>query len=198
MKVIGLTGGVGSGKTTVANLLKKEWNAYLINTDEVAKELMQPGKISYQLVVEHFGTKILNEKGEIDRPKLAKVVFSDQKELEILNSFSHPYVEKYVLQTIEREKKSNQYPLLIVETALLIEAGYERCCDEVWYVTVSDATRRKRLKESRGYTDQKIDDIMKNQLNEEEFRAHADKVLVNEDEVDKIIQKLHEMVVNIR
>lgn len=197
MKVIGLTGGVGSGKTTVANILQSKFNACLINTDDIAKKLMKPGEISYQLVVEHFGREILDETGEINRPKLANIVFSNPNELAILNSFSHPYVKEYVLHTIEQEKKINRYSFLVVETALLIEAGYERYCDEVWYVTVSDAIRRKRLKENRGYTDQKIDSIMKNQLKEETFVAHANKIIVNEEAIDKILPKLHEMVENL-
>lgn len=190
MKVIGLTGSVGSGKSTVANVFKEKFHAFVIFTDDVAKELMKKGQISYQLTVDYFGSDILDEEGEIDRKKLASIVFQDADELKKLNSFSHPYVERYVQDTIKQIKQSGEYEYVVVETALLLEAGYQRFCDEVWFVTVNDEIRRKRLKESRGYDDAKIDSILKNQMSDMTFQSVATHILNNDCGIDKIEQKI--------
>lgn len=195
MKVIGITGSVGSGKTTVAKILKEHWNAYLIITDEVAKELMKKGNTSYRLIVAFFGVDILDARQEIDRKKLGKIVFADKDALIKLNAFTHPYVREFVLAEIKRVKAQNEASYIVVETALLIEAGYQEFCDEVWFVTAADSVKRQRLKMSRGYTDEKIDSILENQLSDEEYRKHCKVVLSNEGNLDEVMDKIENLLV---
>lgn len=195
MKVIGLTGGVGTGKSTVAKVLADKFNAYLIFTDDIARDLMRKGEISYRLVVEYFGEGILDEEKEIDRQKLATIAFGDKEKLAKLNSFSHPYVEEFVTNKIAEIKKEKQYSLIVVETALLLEVGYEKHCDEVWYVAAPEATRRARLKESRGYTDEKIDAILMNQMSDEVFRTRCSHTIENDGDIDKIEQQIQLLLV---
>ena len=195
MKIIGLTGGIGSGKSTVAKVLQEKFNAYLIFTDDVAKDLMSKGQISYKLTVDYFGQGILDETGEIDRKKLASIVFGDKEKLEKLNSFSHPYVEEFVQNKIKELKETNEYSIIVVETALLLEVGYERFCDDVWYVTAPEEVRRDRLKQSRGYSDEKIDSILKNQMSDEVFRKSCPHVLENNGPIDKIEQQIQVLLV---
>ena len=190
MKVIGLTGSVGSGKSTVAKMMEEKFHAYVIYTDEVAKDFMKPGQVSYQLTLNYFGTNILFENGEIDRGKLASIVFQDEKKLATLNSFIHPYVKEYVLETIEKVKESGVHSYCVVETALLLQAGYTGFCDEIWIVTLMDEIRRKRLKESRGYSDEKIDSILKNQLSEQKLRDAATHIIENNGDIDKLEQEI--------
>ncbi|BBF42571.1 dephospho-CoA kinase [Lachnospiraceae bacterium KM106-2] len=194
MKVIGLTGGIGSGKSTVANVLKEKFHAYLILTDDVARELMEPGGASYQAVVAYFGTQILTESGEIDRKALANIVFADQEKLETLNSLTHPLVMDYVLKKTEEIKKEGRYSCIVVESALLIQAGYIPYCDEVWYVRVPDDIRRTRLKSSRGYSDEKIDAILQKQMSNEEFELHATKIIDNDGECTQIMKKIEKIL----
>lgn len=195
MKVIGITGSVGSGKTTVAKILKEYWNAHLIITDDVAKELMTRGNISYRFIVEFFGDGILDSNQEIDRKKLGEIVFADKSALIKLNSFTHPYVREFVLEEIKRVKTLNEASFIVVETALLIEAGYQEFCDEVWYVTAKDSTKRQRLKVSRGYSDEKIDSILQNQLSDDEYRKYCKVVLPNDGDIAAIKNEIQNLLV---
>jgi dephospho-CoA kinase len=186
MKIIGLMGGVGSGKSTVADILEKEYGAHLIITDDIAKKLSEKGEESYQLIVSYFGNEILREDGEIDRKKLSGIVFADKNKLNKLNSFTHPLVMKHVINEIEQIKAYNeqkdveeQIPYVVIETALLIEAGYRNLCDTVWYVAVDDEIRKQRLMSSRGYSEEKIAAILKNQMSDKDFDDNCDKVLYN-------------------
>ncbi len=184
MKVIGLTGGIGSGKSRVANLLLKEFLAYVIYTDDIARDQMKKGGCSYEQVVKHFGTKILDENGEINREKLAKIIFQQEELVKLLNSLTHPNVHQEVLRQIEEvRRKEKKYSSIIVETALLFEAGYQDFCDEIWYVHAKRVDRIKRLKESRGYTEDKIDSIMRKQKSEEFFLKNSTVIIENGNDV---------------
>lgn len=194
MKVIGLTGGIGSGKSFVAQILEEKYGAYLLNTDGIAKAQMEPGGASYQAVVEYFGEEILASDGSIDRSRLAGIIFEDKSKRLKINELTHPKVLEEVIKEIQivREKRMNPY--LVVETALMIEAGYDFICDEVWYVYASEEARRNRLKVERNYSNEKIDSIFENQSKEEAFRTKFSKVVENvgdrkflEQQVDQLI-----------
>ncbi|WP_455715463.1 dephospho-CoA kinase [Anaerosporobacter sp.] len=197
MKVIGLMGGVGSGKSTVADILEKEYGAHLIITDDIAKKLSEKGEESYQLIVSYFGTEILGVDGQIDRKKLSGIVFSDKEKLEKLNSFTHPLVMKRVKNEIELIKVLNkqktieeQILYVVIETALLIEAGYRDLCDSVWYVAVDEEIRKQRLMSNRGYSEEKIAAILKNQMSDKDFDDNCDKVLYNNGNMDNLKKEI--------
>lgn len=179
MKVIGITGGVGSGKSTITEILKEQYHAFLISTDQVAHMLMQKDKISYKLIVEHFGQSILNENKEIDRTLLGIIVYQDSSKLTLLNSLTHPYVMDYVCNLI-RIKRAEKIELVCVETALPIEAGLKDFCDEIWYISAPESVRRGRLKKDRNYSEQKIDNIFKNQISDEDYRKASTHTLNND------------------
>ena len=194
MKVIGLTGGIGSGKSTVASLLQEKYHGYVIYSDDVAKLLMEPGQISYTLIVKAFGTEVLDDNKEIDRKKLASVVFNNSEKLALLNSLTHPYVEKYILEDIKRVKETGQYPFAVVETALLFQVNYHRFCDVVWAVIAKDELRRQRLKESRGYTDAKIDSIIEKQMTNDEFQKYTTHILENSGDINNLDKQIQNML----
>lgn len=179
MKVIGLTGGIGSGKSLVARILRDEHNAYIVNTDIIAKEQMEPDGVSYQGVVDYFGTEILKEDGRIDREVLSKILFEDETKRRKINQLTHPNVLKQVLDELAMVRQGGLHPLSIIETALMIESGYYSSCDEVWYVQSDPRIRRKRLKERRGYSDEKIDAIFEGQSKDEDFLRHFSIVIEN-------------------
>lgn len=179
MKVIGLTGGIGSGKSVVAELLKVKYGACILDTDGIAKNQMEPGGASYKLVVDYFGKKILSSDGAIDRQKLAAIIFEDKSKRLKINELTHPIVLEAVKREVESKRKEGNTEYLIVETALMMEARYDFICDEVWYVYAAEEVRRSWLKASRNYTDEKIDLIMANQSKEEAFRAKYTKVIEN-------------------
>lgn len=195
MKVIGLTGGIGSGKSLVAKILKDKYGAYLLETDRIAKEQMEPGGVSYQEVVAYIGPEILAPDGTIDRAKLAGIIFEDKEKRLKINQITHPKVLAEVQREIEEKRILGTIPYLIIETALMIEARYEFTCDEIWYVYTPEDERRNRLKKERGYSDEKIDSILANQNKDEAFRQAFSKVIENvgdikalEEQVDRLIQ----------
>ena len=179
MKVIGVTGGVGSGKSVILSILEKEYGAQTILADLVAHDLMEPGAKSYMEIVETFGDSILQEDGAIDRQKLGSIVFADEKKLEQLNGITHPNVKEEIKRKIAKIRKKVEASMIVLEAALLIESGYEDIYDELWYIYTSEENRRIRLKENRGYSDEKIDNIFRSQLSEKTFREHCIEVIDN-------------------
>lgn len=186
MKVIGITGGIGSGKSLVADIMIRKHNAHLIETDKIAKEQMMPGGLSYSGVVEYFGDEILGIDGTIDRIKLSMIIFKDKNKRLMLNSLTHPNVLLEVQDEIEEKRKKGDIPYCIIETALMIESRYDFVCDEVWYVYSPTKTRRNRLKINRGYTDDKIDAIFNSQSSEEEFFDRFYKVIHNDGDIPNL------------
>lgn len=195
MKVIGVTGGVGSGKSTVMHLIEEEYFCETIIADEIGRKLMEKGNKSHHLIIEYFGDDIVDTDGEIDRKKLGDFVFQDKEKLNKLNSFIHPYVREYVEERIQFRKLENKIPYLFIESAILFEAGYEILCDEVWYVYADSAERRERLRKNRNYSEEKINSILANQLDENEFCNKCTKIIYNNSEIATIKKQLQIMLV---
>lgn len=190
MRVIGITGGVGCGKSTVLGLLKEHFNAYIIMADAVAHQLMEPGQAGYQQTVEMFGSGILQENGAIDRKKLADIVFQNPNKRIVLNSIIHPLVKKEIVNTITNLRIEGKYAYVFVEAALLIEDHYNVICDELWYIYAPQKLRCKRLMDSRGYSQEKIDSIMRSQLSESEFRQACSQVIDNGKSLEDTLSQL--------
>ena len=178
MKIIGITGGVGSGKSRVLSFLEEKYNAIICQADHVAWKLQEPGQRSYLEIVEYFGKTILNDDQTINRGALGQIVFNDVAKLQKLNEITHPAVKDYIKEQIfiEKEKGSE---LFIIEAALLLEDHYEEICDEIWYIFAREEVRRERLKESRNYTDEKIDSMIAKQQTESYFREHCQLTIDN-------------------
>lgn len=196
MKVIGITGGVGAGKTQILEYLNNKYGATICQADEVGKKLQKKGGVCYDAIVEHFGKEILDEKGELDRERLSGIVFSDPKELEILNSIVHPAVKEEVLKKIAHEERKHTN-IFVLESAILIESKYEEICDELWYIYVEDEIRRNRLYYSRGYDEQKIDEIIAAQLPKDMFMKHCDRVIDNSGVFAETMMQLDQIVKNL-
>ena len=193
MKVIGVTGGVGAGKSEILNYIADNWNATVVAAGEVGYLVMKPGKSCFAPIVELFGPGILQEDGTLDRTRIAQMVFEDKKLLEKLNAIVHPAVKKYIRKAIQREEE-NETDFFIVEAALLIEDKYDEICDELWYIYADEETRTERLKKNRGYSEEKIKSIFANQLSEDEFSEHCDFEIDNsgdfEDTKEQIMQRM--------
>lgn len=194
MKIIGVTGGAGSGKTEVLKLLKEKFGAYIIVSDDVARRLSEKGNAAYEKIVRYFGDAVLAPDGELDRAKLAKAVFGRPEKLEALNSFVHPQVRKAILEEIEAAKRESSASCIVIEAALLIEAGYRAVCDELWYVYTDEPIRRRRLKETRHYSDEKIDAVINSQLSEAQFREACDRVIVNNTTLEAVYEQINKFL----
>ena len=179
MKVIGITGGVGAGKSAILNYLKEQYQAVVIEADKVGHLLMEPGGACYYSIVEKFGSSILNGDQTINREKLGRIVFAEESLLKELNQIIHPRVKSYIVSEIAKERAYHRTSYFVVEAALLIEDHYDVICDEMWYIHTEEGIRAKRLKESRGYDEEKIAGIMANQKSPEEFRSACQAVIDN-------------------
>lgn len=173
--VIGITGGMGAGKSQVLSLLKENFGAEVIAADEVGRELMEPDGTCFLPVAELFGPAVIKADGTLDRAMIAGIIFRDKEMLERQNAIIHPAVKEEIVHRC----RSSKAKWVAVEAALLLEAHYEDVCDEFWYIYADENTRRRRLRESRGYTDERIDAVMNSQLTDEQFRCGCDRVIDN-------------------
>lgn len=179
MRIIGITGGVGAGKSEILKFIAEQYSSRIIMADDVANEIKMPGQLCYNQIVALLGKDILQADGTIDRAKMAAKIFADKELLKKTNEILHPGVRTYILHAIEEEKKRGEIAFLIIEAALLIEEHYDEICDELWYIHADYDVRCERLKNSRGYTQEKIDSIMAKQLSETEFKKHCQVVIDN-------------------
>ncbi len=184
MFFLGITGGVGAGKSEVLSILSDAYGAKVLYADEIAKQLMEPGTPVYDRIREAFSEYgVFGDDGLIDRPRMAQVLFADDALRRQMNAIVHPAVLEAALKekaaAEAKEAKKAAGGLLVLEAALLLEAGYDRYCDEVWYVYAPEDVRWQRLAASRGYSDERIGRMMKSQLPEEVFRSRCTAVIDN-------------------
>lgn len=180
MKAIGITGGIGAGKSEVLSILKECSNCRILLADELAKQLEGRNNVCYTPLIELLGRDILDGDEQINPKAMADKIFSDKNLLDKVNEIIHPAVKNKILEELDYEEKRGAIDYFFLEAALLIEDGYDLILDEIWYIYASEETRRKRLKESRGYSDAKIDKILSKQLKDETFRRYC-KVVINND-----------------
>ena len=171
--IIGVMGGVGSGKSTVLNYLENNYEANIIEADKVAKEVMLPRNDVYNEIVKTFPEVIVDNK--IDSKKLAEIVFNDKEQLEKLNSITHPGAVKEIISRIKSSKKR----IIVVESAILLGSGVEQYCDELWFVFCNRDTRIKRLMQTRGYSKEKCISVIESQPADEEYNKGADEFIDN-------------------
>lgn len=178
MRVIGITGGVGSGKSEVLNYLKDRYEAVIMEADKTGHKLLSENKEVISAVTEIFGKEIRNEQEEIDREKLGRLCFENSEKLEALNQVIHPAVKKEFL--LERERAERQKKkIFVIEAALLIECGYKKDVDSLWYIYCDREIRIDRLIRNRGYSREKCESIMGNQVDETVFREYCDVIIDN-------------------
>lgn len=197
MRFIGITGGVGAGKSEILAYLKKRKDTRVLLADEIAHDLMLPGNECYERICTRFPDESLrDEKGMFQKEQLAKVIFQDTANRAAMNEIVHPAVKEYVKKVFGEEQRKGQLKYLFLEAALLIEEQYDKICDELWYIYTSEENRRIRLKESRGYSDAKIDAIFASQLTEEEFKKACKVVIDNNGSREELYKQIEEGLKN--
>lgn len=143
MKVIGLTGGIASGKSTISMLLRDK-GAVIIDADEIAREILSPKKPAWNAVIDCFGREILLDGENIDRKKLGRMVFSDRAMLEKLNRITHPAILEEIKKRLDYYRQKRE-KIVVIDAALLLEIGLDSMVDEVWLVAVDEKTQLERL-----------------------------------------------------
>ena len=192
MKFIGITGGVGAGKSEILSYIRKHYRCEIYLADEVAHEVKNPGTECYYELIKLLGEDILESDGQIDRGKMAEKIFADETVLQKVNGIIHPAVKRYLLEHLETAGKRGDVELFFVEAALLIEAGYGELVDEMWYIYATEEVRRERLKLSRGYSDEKVNRILASQLSDEEFRKNSTFIIDNSGELTDSFKQIDE------
>jgi dephospho-CoA kinase len=190
MKIIGITGGVGAGKTQVLSYIETHYNCRVIRADEVAHLLYEPNKACYNKLVSLLGDNIIGSNGKIDKQKMASIIFNNNRLLDKVNGIVHPAVKDYIIEQLELEKKQGKYDFIFIEAALLIEEQYDKIVDEIWYIYASEKVRRTRLLINRNYSEDKISSIMAGQLSEYEFRKHSQAVISNNGNLEETYSEI--------
>ncbi len=194
MRFIGITGGIGAGKSEILDYIRRHYQCEIYLADEVAHLVKQPGTEAYRELVDLLGQDVVAGDGSIDKAAMADRIFARPELLERVNDIIHPAVKEYLLKRLERARAEGEAELFFVEAALLIEGGYLALVDEMWYIYADEAVRRERLGRARGYSQEKITQIMARQLTEAHFRKNCDFVIDNsgrlEDSFVQIDRKL--------
>ncbi len=205
MKFIGITGGVGAGKSAILQYLQEQYNSVIVQADEVAKELLKSDSICFPDIVAVFTPSsennmshgILDASGEIDKARMAAEMFADPDKRLRVNQMIHPAVKQQVLEMVKQEKAEGIHPYFFLEAALLIEEHYDQLCDELWYIYTTEDIRRVRLKESRGYSQDKIQQILDSQLSEQEFLKHCKRVIDNSGSIEATYAQIDRLILEL-
>lgn len=194
MKIIGITGGIGAGKSTVLSILEQEYGAYCVEADKVAHKLMEPGEAVYQQIIEVFSPEVLDQQKQIHRGRMSALIFQHPEKREQLNRIVHPAVKQYIRNDIERCRMEGKAAIYVLEAALLIEDGYKQICDELWYVYAEEEQRIKRLMESRGYSREKCIQILNSQSTEDFYRGNCDRIIQNDGDFENTKKQVEQFL----
>ena len=177
---LGITGGAGAGKSLILSLLRQRESTEVLEADRIAEELCRPGTDCFQAIREAFPDPALyRPDGSMDRKRFAERIFSDENERKRLEHLVHPAVKRYIKDMLKERRSQGSLDLLVLEAALLLESGYQKICDEIWYIRADREVRKSRLIRTRGYSPEKAEQIFREQLPEEAFLAGCDAVIDN-------------------
>jgi dephospho-CoA kinase len=192
MLIVGLTGGVASGKTTVSRVLKEE-GAYIINADQIARELVRPHTPAWKKLVRAFGKKILREDGSIHRKKLADEVFANLRQRKLLNQILHPRIRKEMERRAKEIGQKDPDAVVVIDAPLLVELGDHRKMDKLIVVTSTQTQQIERLKERDGISSEEALRIFSSQMPVEDKVRLADFVIRNEGSFQETKKKTREV-----
>lgn len=195
MKFIGITGGVGAGKSAILDFIREHYRAKVVLADDLAKELMEPGTACHKKLLEAFGGDgVFDEAGVMDREKMAALLFTKPEKRQEMNAIVHPAVKEEILRQVAEEREKGELSYFFLEAALLIEEHYDAICDELWYIYTSEEKRRQRLEQNRGYSPERIERMMASQLPEQVFFEHCAVVIDNNGTPEEAIRQVTEIL----
>lgn len=192
--VLGVCGGVGSGKSFVIEYLEKQ-GAFVILSDEVAKKISEEEGPALEKIRELFkDDNVLTSDGRMDRAKVAALIFNDEKKKNALNDILHPATKEEIVRQIEEVKAKEPDRLVLLESAIFFETGCDKLVDKVLFVYADEAVRIKRLMEGRGYTEEKCRAIMAKQMSSDELKERCDYVVNNSGTFEETIGQCEEFL----
>jgi dephospho-CoA kinase len=169
-KVIGITGGIGAGKSLVLDYIKANYRSRVLLTDEIGEEVVAPGGMCYTRLKQMLPREAFDKNGYMNREAVSKLMYDDPSLRQKMNDLIHPAVGIYLVTEIDKEKKHGLLDFVIIESALYDGSGFATLCNEVWSVNADLDIRKKRLMESRGYSEEKVDSIFASQANYDKMR----------------------------
>lgn len=186
--ILGVTGGIGSGKSTVS-LILQELGAVIIDADEISRQIVMPGEEALLELIEAFGNTIVDSSGNLKRKMLADMVFSSTLQLEMLNSILHKYVAQRIKDSVE-EHMQKEREVIVIDAPIPIKTGFLDLCDKVWTVHVDLEIRIARIMKRNGMTQEEAVSRISSQITEEEYLKIADTVIRNNDDINKLKQEV--------
>lgn len=198
LTIIGLTGGTGSGKSVVSASLKKR-NAYIIDCDRIAHEILLAGKPAYDEILEFFGSDVLDAEKQIIRRKLGDLVFSDSEKLAFLNRCTHKYIVLEIRKMLHQiQKTPDKYCCIVMDAPLLIEANLVPVCNQVWVVYAEESVRINRIMQRDQITYEQAKNRIQNQKSWEEYKSYADVILDNSKDAAHLEAQLDKLLSSIK
>lgn len=190
-RVIGLTGGIGSGKSTVARILA-DLGAQVVNADRVGHEVYEPGSDGWRRVTERFGPSVVAADGSIDRRRLGAIVFADAAALADLNAIVHPLIGIEIARRVRSWRESGAELPLVLEAALLVEAGWKGFVDQVWVVRAAVDSVVERVRAERGMAEEDTRARIRTQISDEQRCAAADVIIDNDGSLAQLEARVRE------
>jgi len=191
-KIIGLTGGTGTGKSSVSAFFKKG-GAHVIDADLTARKIVEPGLPALNEIKNHFGDKVINNDGTLNRKALAAIVFSDSSELDILDKITHKYVKEDILNEIKNTDNS----LFVIDAPLLHKGGLAEICDVTLAVVADDFLRKKRIIARDNLTQAEAENRIKSQKSNDYYSALCDFTIENNENIDNLKESITKIIENL-
>ena len=188
--ILGLTGGIGTGKSTVANMLREK-NIPVVDTDSISKEIIEYPEIIEKIKAE-ISSKIFNNENKLDRKKLSEIVFENKDKLKKLNEIMHPIILKKMWEEVEKLKKD--YKIIVVDIPLLFEINMEKEVDKILLIYASKEIQLKRIMERDGRTREEAIKIINSQMPLYKKREKSDYIIQNNDSLEKLKKNLDKVV----
>jgi len=193
LKIIGVTGGIGSGKSTVARILR-DLGAKIIDADKIAREVTAKGEPALAELVDYFGQEILDKDGELNRKYLANIVFNDKKKLEKLNEITHKYIIKKIINKVNKLKEEGKHDLIVLDVPIPVEHGFLDIAEEVWVVKSDKETRIRRIMERSKISYEEALKRIEAQISDDEYFKIATLIIENNgtlEELENTVAKLY-------
>lgn len=193
LKIIGLTGGIGSGKSTVSKILR-DLGAVIVDADAIARNVTSKGGKALKELVSYFGEGIIDSMGELDRKKLAHTVFNDQVKLHALNAITHRHIIQKMSDSIRNIKESGKTDVIVIDAPIPVEHGFLDIADEVWVVAADTELKQKRIIDRDCFTSEEALSRINAQKSNEEYINIADEILYNNssiEDLEKAVVKLY-------
>lgn len=185
MRILGVTGGTGSGKTVVCRILK-EHGGKIIDADKITRKLQEPGQIVYEEIKEHFGNEVILPDGNIDRKKLGNIIFSDKTKRGILNSIVHTRVSQEIKKRIAKYEEAGDAEFAVLDVPIPVEEGFFDTADCIWAVIANNDIRIARIMKRMGITEREAESRVAAQMSNREYEDIADVTILNEGDINEL------------